>query len=142
MMGLINDITSSPDIYEELAKIFIAKLPKVYKIIDIVYRPLNLFENDVHGNQVDKIIIPSLQSRVHPYFKTTLLKNRQNTARTIESIFEYMHAEALQYLELLDSQETVLSSKDDCHKIQPPNNVTIDPYPPSFFVIRTKAILK
>ena len=61
MMGLINDITFSPDIYEELAKIFIAKLQKVYKIIDIVYRSPNLFESDVDGNQVDKIIIQSLQ---------------------------------------------------------------------------------
>ena len=30
-MGLIDDINSIPDIYEELAKIFVAKLPKGYK---------------------------------------------------------------------------------------------------------------
>ena len=36
IIGLINYITSSPDTYEELEKIFVAKLPKGYKIIDIV----------------------------------------------------------------------------------------------------------
>lgn len=36
IIGLINYITFSPDTYEELEKIFVAKLPKGYKIIDIV----------------------------------------------------------------------------------------------------------
>ena len=69
MMGLINDITSSPDTYEELAKIFVAKLPKGYKKIDIVTDcSPKLFKNGVDGNQADKIITPSLQSRAHPDF--------------------------------------------------------------------------
>ena len=80
MIELINDITSSSDTYEELAKIFIAKLQKGYKRIDIVadcYRSPKLFKNDVDGNQIDKIIIRSVQSTVHPDFKTTLLKQRE-----------------------------------------------------------------
>ena len=129
MMGLINDITFIPDTYEELAKIFVAKLPKGYKRIDIVadcYRSPNLFYNGGDDTQADKVIIPSLQSRVRPDFNATLLKN----CELIELIFEYIQTEALQCLELLGSQEIVLSSQDDCRKIQlSDDNVTIDPYP-------------
>ena len=99
MMELINDITSSSGTYEELAKIFKAKLQKGYKRIDIVadcYRSLKLFKNGVDGNQTDEIIIRSVQSRVHPGFKTTLLKNRENKARMVEFIFEYMQIKTLQ----------------------------------------------
>ena len=81
MIELINDITSSSDTYEELAQIFIAKLQKGYKTIDIVadcYRSPKPFKNGVDGNQTDKIIIRSVQSRVHPDFKTTLLKHSAN----------------------------------------------------------------
>ena len=131
MMGLVNDINSTPDTYEELVKIFVAKLPKGYKKIDIVadcYRSLKLFKKGVDGNQADKIIIPSLRSRVHPDFKTTLWKNHENKAQMIELIFQYIQTETLQCLELLGSQEIVLSSKDDCLKIWlSDDNVTIDP---------------
>ena len=47
MMILINDITSSPDTYEELAKMYVEKLSKEYKIIDVVadyYRSSKLFK--------------------------------------------------------------------------------------------------
>ena len=45
----------------------------------------------------------------------------------IELNFEYIQAEALQFLELLDSKETVLFSEDNCLKIQlSDDNVTIE----------------
>ena len=74
------------------------------------YRSPKLFK------KADKIIIPSLQSRVNPDFKTTLLKNRENKAQMIELIFEYIQTEALLCLELLGLQEIILSSEDDCLK--------------------------
>lgn len=47
----------------------------------------------------------------------------------VELIFEYMQIKILQCVQLLDSQEIVLSSKDDYLKIKlSDNNVTIGPY--------------
>ena len=86
MMGLVNLITSLPDTYEELAKVFVERLPKGYNRIDVLadsYRSVKLYKNGVDGDQADKILIPSLQSRVHPNFMTTVLKNRENKARLI-----------------------------------------------------------
>lgn len=120
ILRLIDDVTSSPRTHEELTKILVVKLPKGYKKIDIVadcYRSPKLFKNGVGGNQADESIIPSLQSRVHPDFKTTLLYNHGNKTGMIELIFDYTKTEALQYLELLDSQGIVLPSEDECHKI-------------------------
>ena len=67
IMGVVNLITSVPDTYEELSMVFLAKLPRGYRRIDIVADSYtSVFKNGVVGDQADKILIPSLKSRVHP----------------------------------------------------------------------------
>ena len=63
MMGLINNVSSISDTYEDLAKLFVKKLPKCYKRIHIVadcYKYVRPFKSSVDGNQLEKILIPSL----------------------------------------------------------------------------------
>ena len=132
-MGLVNTLSSIPDTYEELAKQFVEKLPKGYKRIDIVadsYRSVRLFKNGVDDDQANKILITSLYSRVHPDFKTTVLKNRENKARLIELIFQYIKNEAVRCFEVLNCEEIVLSSEDECVRITMSEGVAIvAPYP-------------
>ena len=133
MMGLVNNIKSIPDTYEELAKLFVDNLPKGYMRVDIVadcYRSVRLFKNGEDGSRSEKILMPSLSARVHPDFKTIVLKNRENKARLIELTFDYIKNEGLHCLETLNSQEMVLSSEDECVMIQlSENGLTVDPYP-------------
>ena len=89
MMGLMNIITPIPYTYEELAERFVEMLPRGYMRIDVVadnYTSVKLYKNGVPGDQTDKILIPSLHSRVHPDFRTTILKNRENKVRLIQLI--------------------------------------------------------
>ena len=72
MMGLVNVLTPIPDTYEDLAKSFVSRLPIGYRRVDIVadsYEAVKLYKNGVPGDKAEKILIPSLQSRVHPDFK-------------------------------------------------------------------------
>ena len=133
MMGVVNLITSVPDTYEELAKVFVNNLPKGYRRIDIAadsYGSVRLFKRGENGDQADKILIPSLKSRVHPQYSTTVLKNRDNKARLVELIFEYIERNARACFETLHSAEIVLSSEDKCITIKlSANSVTVNPTP-------------
>ena len=54
MMGLVDLITSIPDTYEELAQMFVERLPKGYKRLDIVsdsYKSVKLYKNGIDGKQ-------------------------------------------------------------------------------------------
>ena len=98
MMGVINVIKSIPDTYKELAEVFVGNLPRGYRRIDVVadsYGSVKLFKNCVVGNQADKILIPSLKSRVHPDYSSVVLKNRENKTRLVELIFEYIEKNAV-----------------------------------------------
>ena len=134
MMGLINIIKPIPDTYEELAEGFVEMLPRCYTRIDIVtdnYTSVKLYKNGVLGDQADKILIPSLHSRVHPEFKTTVLKNRENKVRLIQLIFEHIRTNALRCLEALGSSIMVLSSEDECVSLRRSDDgvMTIVPSP-------------
>ena len=116
MMGLMHTLTKQPETYEDLAKKFVSNLPKGYKRIDVVadsYNSVKLFKKGDHV----KIFIPSLNSKVAPDFKK-LLRNRDNKARLIQLIFEYMKHSGAQCLDILDSKQIVLSSEDECITIE------------------------
>ena len=120
MMGLMHTLTKQPETYEDLAKKFVSNLPKGYERIDVVadsYNSVKLFKKGDHVNQSEKIFIPSLNSKVAPDFKK-LLRNRDNKARLIQLIFEYMKHSGAQCLDILDSKQIVLSSEDECITIE------------------------
>ena len=71
----------------------------------------------------NKILIPSLKSRIHPEYMTTVLKNRENKSRLIELIFDYIKTNALECFEQLASEEIVLASEDNCVSILLSNGV-------------------
>ena len=134
MMGLINIISQIPDTYGELAERFVEMLPKCYNRIDVVtdhYTSVKLFKNGVPGDQAEKILMPSLHSRVHPDFKTKILKNRENKARLIQLIFEYIKTNALTCMEVLVSSTIILSSEDECVRLSRDDDgritITADP---------------
>lgn len=134
MMGVINILTQIPDTYEELAERFVGMLPRGYERIDVVadkYTSVKLHKHGVPGDQFDKILIPSLHSRVHPEFKTMVLKNRENKVRLIQLIFEHIKTNALSCLEALGSSTMVLSSEDECVSLRRSDNdvMTIVPFP-------------
>ena len=134
MMGVMNILTQIPDTYEELAERFVEMLPRGYERIDVVadkYTSVKLHKHGVPGDQFDKILIPSLHSRVHPEFKTTVMKNRENKARLIQLIFEHIKANALNCLEALGSSTMVLSSEDECVSLRRSDDdvMTIVPFP-------------
>ena len=120
MMGLMHTLTKQPETYEDLAKKFVSNLPKGYERRDVVadsYNSVKLFKKGDHVNLSGKIFIPSLNSKVAPDFKK-LLRNRDNKARLIQLIFEYMKHSGAQCLDILDSKQIVLSSEDECITIE------------------------
>lgn len=117
MMGVINVIKTIPDTYQELAEVFVGCLPRSYRRVDIVadsYGSVKLFKNGVVGDQADKILIPSLKSRVHPDYSSVVLRNRENKTRLVELIFEYIEKNAESCFEKLGSKQIVLSSEERC----------------------------
>ena len=134
MMGMVRS-TSIPDTYEKLAEQFASRLPKGYFRTDIVadsYQSARLSKNGrYHEETPGKIIIPSIFARVHPDFKTIVLKNPENKARLVELIFQFIKSNSLECFQLLQTRVIVLSSEDECVKLElnDQNDVSLQPYP-------------
>jgi hypothetical protein len=121
MMGLMNTVTKIPSTYFELARLFLNLLPKGYCRIDVVadsYKTVTLHKRGDRGDETERIYIPSLQSRVVRDFNQRILRNRENKARLIELIFEYIKSQGRECLTILNSSEMVLSSEDECTMIK------------------------
>ena len=133
MMGVINVIKTTPDTYQELAEVFVGCLPKYYREVDVVadsHDSVKLFKDAVADDHAEKILIPSLKSRVHANYSTVVLRNRDNKTRLVELIFEYITNNTETCFQKLESKEIVLSSAERCVKITSSDTgeILVEPY--------------
>ena len=120
-MALIRMITKIPDTFERLAWKMVSYIPKGYGRIDFVADCY--FENSIKASErlkrgiSTKVIAKSSNSKIPRNFASSFLLRGENKTRLIKFVFQTMEEEKDEILDLLQSEEIVISREEVCRKL-------------------------
>ena len=120
-MALIRTITKIPDTFQRLAWKMVSYIPKGYGRIDFVADCY--FENSIKASEQlkrgisTKVIVKSSKSKIPRDFSSSFLLCGENKTRLKELIFQTMEEEKDEILDLLQSEEIVISREEVCRKL-------------------------
>ena len=117
-MALICTITKIPDTSEKLAWKVVSYIPKGYDRIDFVVDCY--FENSIKASErlkhgiSTKVIVKSSKSKIPRDFFSSFFLCGENKTRLIELIFQTWEEEKDEILDLLQSEDIVISREEVC----------------------------
>ena len=119
MIVLINTILNKSSTYVEFAKLFVKRILKSYGRVGIIAGCYKRESGDqlgdqLLGDQLEKIHVVSLLSKVPSDFYNRILRNSDHKKGVTELTLEYIEREAKHCLELLGSSKIILLSKNKC----------------------------
>ena len=121
LMTLVLTITKIPDMFEELEWKMVSYIPKDYGRVDFVVDCY--FENSIKAYErlkrgiSTKVVVKFSKSTIPRVFSSSFLLCGKNKTRLIELNFQSMEDEKDEILDLLQSEEIVISREEVCRKL-------------------------